>query len=167
MQRYETIFIVEPDVTEADRQALEARYASVAESSGGYVVGFDEWGQKKLAYEIKKKTRGFYVRMDYCADGPQVREMERLMRIDERVLRYLTIQLETGIEVEALKQRLAEEEAERERKRAEKEAQLRAVAEEAREAAAAEAAKLAAEEADEAEDDQDEAPAENPVTEEA
>ncbi|MEW5735624.1 MAG: 30S ribosomal protein S6 [Thermodesulfobacteriota bacterium] len=131
MQRYETIYIIDPDVTEADRQALQARYAAVGEASGGYIVGFDEWGQKKLAYEIKKKIRGFYVRMDYCAQGAQVRELERLMRIDDRILRYLTIQLETGIEVNALKERLAAEEAERERKRAEKEAQLRAVAEEA------------------------------------
>ena len=67
---------------------------------------FDEWGNKRLAYEIKKKTRGFYIRIDYCGTGTLVDEMERLLRIDDRVLKYLTVLLKKNVDLESIKEEI-------------------------------------------------------------
>lgn len=94
MRRYETIFIADPDLTEEDQAALFDRVKDTVSQKSGRMIEFDEWGQRKLAYEIKKKIRGFYVRMDYCGMGGLVSELERIMRLDDRVMKYLTVLLD-------------------------------------------------------------------------
>jgi small subunit ribosomal protein S6 len=94
MRRYETIFIADPDLAEEDQAALLDRIKDTVSQNSGRMIEFDEWGQRKLAYEIKKKIRGFYVRMDYCGMGGLVSELERIMRLDDRVMKYLTVLLE-------------------------------------------------------------------------
>jgi small subunit ribosomal protein S6 len=75
MNRYETIFIADPDLSEEIRGQLFEKTKDLIEKQNGYLGVFDEWGNKKLAYEIKKRERGYYVRIDYCGDGPLVKEM--------------------------------------------------------------------------------------------
>jgi small subunit ribosomal protein S6 len=79
---------------------------------GGFLVIVDEWGDKRLAYEIKKKSRGYYVRLDFCGTGALVNEMERFFRIDERVLKYMTVLLDKDADVEKIKDQMSEAEAE-------------------------------------------------------
>ena len=67
----------------------------------------DDWGLKRLAYEIKKKPRGYYVRLDYCGTGALVDEMERFFRIDDRVLKYMTVLLDKDVDVEGVKEEMA------------------------------------------------------------
>jgi small subunit ribosomal protein S6 len=68
---------------------------------------FDDWGIKKLAYEIKKKNRGHYIRLDYGGDGTLVAEMERSFRIDDRVMKFMTILLEESVNLDDLKEEQA------------------------------------------------------------
>lgn len=102
MRRYETIVIVDPDVSEGDRDALFDRIKEIIPLQEGVLIKEDPWGNKKLAYEIKKKPRGYYVRYDYCGMGPVVDEIERFFKIDDRVLKYLTVQLAEEADVEKI-----------------------------------------------------------------
>ena len=102
MRRYETIVIVDADVSENDRVSLLSRIQEIIPQQQGVLIKEDLWGVKKLAYEIKKKPRGFYARYDYCGMGPLVDELERFFRIDDRVLKYLTVLLDPEANVEKI-----------------------------------------------------------------
>jgi small subunit ribosomal protein S6 len=106
MRRYETIVIVDADVSENDRVSLFNRIQEIIPQHEGVLIKEDLWGVKKLAYEIKKKPRGYYARYDYCGMGPLVDELERFFRIDDRVLKYLTVQLDADADVEKIQAEL-------------------------------------------------------------
>jgi len=114
MRRYETIVIVDPDLGEEQREGVFDKIRELIPQKGGLLVEFDEWGGRKLAYEIKKKQRGYYVRINYCGGGDLVSEMERQFRIDDRVMKYMTILLDTEADMERIQEamRQAEQEAE-------------------------------------------------------
>jgi len=114
MRRYETIVIVDPDLGEEQRGVVFDKIRELIPQKGGLLVEFDEWGGRKLAYEIKKKQRGHYVRIDYCGGGDLVSEMERQFRIDDRVMKYMTILLDTEADMERIQEAMtqAEQEAE-------------------------------------------------------
>lgn len=112
MRRYETIFIADPDLSDEERTPLLDRIKDLIPEHDGFLVRVDEWGSKKLAYEIKKKVRGYYIRFDYCGAGDLVDEIERLFRIDDRVLKYMTVLLEKDVDIEKLKEVVAMEQAE-------------------------------------------------------
>ena len=102
MRRYETIAILDPDLPDDDRTALLTRIKEIVPQHDGVLIAEDLWGSKKLAYEIKKKSRGYYARIDYCGEGPLVDELERFFRIDDRVMKYLTVQLDPDADVEKI-----------------------------------------------------------------
>jgi small subunit ribosomal protein S6 len=106
MRRYETIFIVDPDVSDEQRGLLFTRLEELFTQYGGFLVARDEWGVKKLAYEIRKRSRGFYVRVDYCGDGPLVDEIERSFRIDDKILKFMTIILAKDVDIEQVKEEM-------------------------------------------------------------
>jgi len=114
MRRYETIVIVDPDLGEEQRGVVFDKIRELIPQKGGLLVEFDEWGGRKLAYEIKKKQRGHYVRVNYCGGGDLVSEMERQFRIDDRVMKYMTILLDTEADMERIQEAMtqAEQEAE-------------------------------------------------------
>jgi len=100
MRRYETIVIVDPDLTEEDRQGLFARIKDLIPQYEGILIEFDEWGDRRLAYDIKKKGRGYYVRVEFGGDGALVAEMERQFRINEQVMKYMTVLLEKDSDIQ-------------------------------------------------------------------
>ena len=112
MRRYETIFIIDPEISDENRDLLFDRLRNTILQHDGFLVMFDEWGTRKLAYEIKKKARGYYLRLDYCGTGTLVDEIERFSRIDDRVLKYMTVLLEKDVDLERLKEEAALAEAE-------------------------------------------------------
>ena len=114
MRRYETIFIADPDLSQDVRDALFEKTRSLISSNGGDLVDFDEWGNRRLAYEVRKKLRGHYVRLDYCGDGTAVSALENAFRIDERVFKFMTILQESDADPEQLKAALAEQRAAKE-----------------------------------------------------
>jgi small subunit ribosomal protein S6 len=108
MRRYETIVIVDPDIGEDQRAPVFDRIKELVPQKGGLVVEFDEWGARKMAYEVKKKKRGYYLRVDYCGTGDLVSEMERQFRIDDRVLKYMTILLEDDVNMERIQEKMSQ-----------------------------------------------------------
>lgn len=111
MRRYETIFIVDPDLPDQDRQVVSDKTTDIVTQFGGFVVEVDDWGNRKLAYEIKKKRRGYYIRLDYCGTGEMVDEIERFFRIDDRVMKFMTVLLDKEVDVDQLKAELEQQEA--------------------------------------------------------
>ena len=107
MRRYETIFIADNDLSEEDRSPIFEKLKDLIQQHGGLLVMVDEWGSKKLAYEIRKKVRGYYVRLDYCGSGSLVNEIERSFRIDDRILKYMTVLLEKDVDIESVKEEIA------------------------------------------------------------
>lgn len=105
MRRYETIVIIDPDLSEEARDPLFEKIKDLISRQEGFLIVSDEWGTQKLAYEIRKKVRGHYVRLDYCGTGALVSELERSFRIDDRVLKYMTVLLEKDVDVESFKQK--------------------------------------------------------------
>ena len=114
MRRYETVFILDPDLPEEARDGLFQKLSDLIAQQGGFLVDIDVWGNRKLAYEIRKKPRGFYVRLDFCGTGALVDELERNLRIDDRFLKYMTVLLDREVDLEALKAAKAEKAAAKE-----------------------------------------------------
>ncbi len=108
MRRYETIVIVDPDIGEEQRTPVFDRIRELVPQKGGLLVELDEWGARKMAYEIKKKKRGYYLRVDYCGTGALVDEMERQFRIDDRVLKYMTVLLEGDVDMEGIQEKMSQ-----------------------------------------------------------
>ena len=108
MRRYETIFIADNDLSEEDRSPIFEKLKDLIQQHSGLLVMVDQWGGKKLAYEIKKKARGYYVRLDYCGLGILVNEIERFFRIDDRILKYMTVVLDKDVDIETVKEEIAQ-----------------------------------------------------------
>ncbi len=94
MRKYETFFIVDPDLPDEVSQAADDKIKGVVASQGGAVLSYEPWGKNKLAYPVKKRTRGSYILMQYAGGPALVAELERIMRLDERVLKFITVKLD-------------------------------------------------------------------------
>jgi small subunit ribosomal protein S6 len=98
MRRYETTYILRPNLGEEQFTEIIERTNKIIKGDGGAIINLERWGNRKLAYEIRKESFGHYVYFDYAALGHSVHEMERIFRIDDRVLRYLTVKLADAID---------------------------------------------------------------------
>ena len=107
MRRYETFLIIDPDISESERDPVIERVKELVTQMDGFLIFEDVWGERKLAYEIRKKTRGYYVRFDYCGSVPLVNEIERFFRIDDRALKYMTVVLDKNIDLEKAREEKA------------------------------------------------------------
>ena len=116
MRRYETFVIIDPDVSAEQREAFLARVSELISQMDGVLVLTDEWGDRKLAYEVKKKARGYYVRFDYCGSGILVNEIERFSRIDDRALKYMTVLLDKQVDLQKIEDEKARAEAQNDSK---------------------------------------------------
>ena len=123
LREYELVYVVQPDATTEREQEIARRIDEViASSNGADILIKDDWGKRKLAYEIKKFQKGHYVQVNYLGTGPEVREIERRLRIDPDVLRFLTVQVSEDVrDIEARRKEAAEQAAVQARRRAERE----------------------------------------------
>ncbi|CAN7167912.1 30S ribosomal protein S6 [Rhizobium sp. Root482] len=94
MALYEHVFLARQDISAQQVDALVEQYKGVLEANGGKVGRVENWGLKSLTYRINKNRKAHYVLMDIDAPAPAVHEVERQMRINEDVLRYMTIAVE-------------------------------------------------------------------------
>jgi small subunit ribosomal protein S6 len=94
MALYEHIFMARPDVSAQAVEALIDQYRGVIEAGGGKVGKVEYWGVKSLAYRIKKNRKAHYSLMNIAGPAGAISEMERMMRINEDVLRFMTVRVE-------------------------------------------------------------------------
>ena len=94
IRKYETIYIVKPDLAEDELKALTDKVQDVIAGNGGDLKRLEDWGIRKLAYVIKMSPRGRYVYLRYDGVETLVAELERRLRLDDRILRYLTVKIE-------------------------------------------------------------------------
>jgi len=127
LREYETTFIVQPEISDEGCQELLARIDGILEREGAIRLLHDDQGKRKLAYEIRKFQKGRYVTTHYLDWGRAVAPLERVLRLEESVLRFLTVQVSDRVEdIEQRKGAAVEEErirAERARERAAREAE--------------------------------------------
>ncbi|HXC92508.1 MAG TPA: 30S ribosomal protein S6 [Geobacteraceae bacterium] len=91
---YETIYIVKPDLADEENKALTARINEVIEKMNGEVRKLEDWGIRKLAYPIEKLARGRYMYLRSDGDAALIAELERRLRLDDRVIRYQSVKLD-------------------------------------------------------------------------
>ena len=94
MPFYENVFIARQDLTPAKVKELADKFAATVKENGGVVAKTEDWGLRDLAYKIQKNRKGYYTMLSIDAPATAIIEMERLMRLDENVLRHLTIKVD-------------------------------------------------------------------------
>ena len=95
MNQYETVFILTPVLSEEQMKEAVKKYEDFLKANGAKVVHKENWGMRKLAYPIQKKSSGFYNLLEYTSDdGDLISKLEITYKRDERVLRFLTVKLD-------------------------------------------------------------------------
>ena len=108
-REYETIFILRPDTNQDGIQLVNNRVRGVIDQKGGRVIKLDNWGKRKLAYEVKKQLKGIYLYWQYLGSAGTVEEIERNLRMLDAVIRYYTVQVDVDIDPAARPAGLDEE----------------------------------------------------------
>lgn len=91
---YETVFIMTPVLSEEQMKETAKKYTDLLESKGAELIHKDNWGLRKLAYPIQKKSTGFYYLVEYKADPSVIADLELTFRRDERIIRFLTLAMD-------------------------------------------------------------------------
>jgi small subunit ribosomal protein S6 len=99
MPSYETLCIFHPELSDARVKELTAWMQKIVENGQGNVLIAEEWGMRDLTYRIKKQRRGYYVRLEYDSAPAALKELERNLRLNEDVLRFLSVV--RGVQVQA------------------------------------------------------------------
>jgi small subunit ribosomal protein S6 len=111
LNHYETVFIATPVLSEAQMKEAVTKFKSVITDNGGEVVHEENWGLRKLAYPIQKKTTGFYHLIEFKAEGSLIDKLEIQYRRDERIIRFLTFRMDKYAVEYAIKKRSAKVES--------------------------------------------------------
>lgn len=93
MHRYETLFIIHPELPEAQVRETVDRLRRVIEGMGGQISELQDWGMRDLAYPIQKQPRGIYVLVQYAARPDVVKELERSMKLADEILRFVSVRI--------------------------------------------------------------------------
>ena len=94
MNQYETVFILTPVLSDAQMKEAVEKFKGILVAEGAEIINEENWGMKKLAYPIEKKTTGFYELIEFKAEPTVIEKLEVNFRRDERVIRYLTVKME-------------------------------------------------------------------------
>lgn len=94
MKNYETVFILTPVLSDDQMKDAVKKYSKLLADAGANIVNEEMWGLKKLAYQIRHKSTGFYNLIEYTADPSVIAKLETEFRRDERVIRFLTVTLD-------------------------------------------------------------------------
>jgi small subunit ribosomal protein S6 len=108
LRRYETILIAHVDLSEDELSALITRYGAIVTGQKGVLVKVERWGKRRLAYLIGKQARGFYILIDYAGATDVVNELERNLKIDDKILKFMTVLKAEKVDREALEKEIAD-----------------------------------------------------------
>lgn len=100
-REYETIYILRPNTPNEGVAEVNARIKNVIEGMGGKIIKVDNWGKRRLAYEVAKERKGIYLYWQYLAQPGVVEECERNLRMLDSVIRYLTTKVDENVDVNA------------------------------------------------------------------
>ena len=103
MKYYETLYIINPNLNDEEYRSVVTRFNNLVEKNNGVVTKTEEWGKKTLAYEVKKFGKGYYVLLQYCGEASIIEELNRDLRLDDKVIKFQTIKLSDEADPEALK----------------------------------------------------------------
>jgi small subunit ribosomal protein S6 len=105
MNHYETVFILTPVLSDAQMKEAVEKFKDFLKSEGAEIVNEENWGLKKLAYPIEKKSTGFYTLLEFDANPEVIAKLETQFRRDERVIRFLTFRQDKYAAEYAVKRR--------------------------------------------------------------
>jgi len=108
-REYETIFILRPDTNQDGIHTVNTRVREIIDRMGGRLIKLDNWGKRKLAYEVKKQLKGIYLYWQYLGTTGVVEEIERNLRMLDTVIRYYTVKVDEDIDPAARPQTVDEE----------------------------------------------------------
>jgi small subunit ribosomal protein S6 len=108
MNEYETIYVARPDLTEDVMSKMTARFEQLINDNRGTLLVSEDWGKRKLAYVVARHHRGHYIYLNYVGPSTIVLEVERNLRNEDQLLRFLTVKLDDSVDVDVARQ-LAEE----------------------------------------------------------
>ena len=94
MNQYETVFILTPVLSDVQMKEAVEKFKGILTAEGAEIINEENWGLKKLAYPIEKKSTGFYQLIEFNADPAVIKKLEVNYRRDERVIRYITIKMD-------------------------------------------------------------------------
>ena len=94
MNQYETVFILTPVLSDEQMKEAVEKFKGILQKEGAEIINTENWGLKKLAYPIQKKSTGFYQLVEFKADPAVVAKLELNFRRDERVIRFLTFRMD-------------------------------------------------------------------------
>ena len=101
MRMYETIYIVQPDLGDEEIKTLSTKVQDIIANMNGDFKRLEDWGVRKLAYPINKSPRGRYFYLRFDGDSPLIAELERRLRLDDKVYRYQSVKLDVDVVVPA------------------------------------------------------------------
>jgi small subunit ribosomal protein S6 len=122
VREYEIVYAIQPDATREREKEIHSRLDDAVPRGGGTLLLRDDWGKRRLAYEIKNFQKGHYVLLSFLGDGSAIPEIERILRLDADILRFLSVKVND--EVKDVEKPIADaraEEAERAKRREERE----------------------------------------------
>ncbi len=94
MRKYETIFILDPDLEEEQTQSVIEKAKGIITQNSGEIVKVEDWGKRKLAYQVKKKAKGHYILIHFMGSPTLVSELERNFRVMDAVIKFQSVRLD-------------------------------------------------------------------------
>jgi small subunit ribosomal protein S6 len=101
MPIYESIFIINPNISDDETNAVIKKMQDVVAKQGGEMLKFEDWGKKKLSYEIKKQKRGHYVFFQFKGTPAAIAELERTYKLTDTIIKFISVKLEKELRVKA------------------------------------------------------------------
>ena len=92
MREYEFIYVIQPEITDEGIAAIQQRFETILSENVSEKLFYEDWGRRRLAYEIRNFQKGHYLVLHYLSEGKVVPELERAARLDDSILRFLTVQ---------------------------------------------------------------------------
>lgn len=102
MRNYETIFIVNPTLGEEDYKEVLKKVSTLVERQKGILIRMEEWGVQRLAHAVKKFDKGSFVLMNYCGPSGITAEVERDLKLDDRIFRFQTVKIAEDVDPQEL-----------------------------------------------------------------
>ncbi len=94
MKKYETIFILDPDLEDEQTQATIEKVKGIITQANGEILKAEDWGKRKLAYDVKKKVRGHYILIHFSGSSTLLSELERNFRVMDAVIKFQSVRLD-------------------------------------------------------------------------